>query len=90
MVEIDEIDGSERTVLLHFTDDTPDAVAVVGVVLTVESYAIVANGIELSAFRDIPAHTLVHDGDEVVGLVRAVGLLETLRHLQLRKQNDGV
>ena len=83
---IDEVDGAEAAVPLHLTDDAPDAVAVVGVVLAVEGHAVVADGKQLSALADIPAHTLVHDGDEVVGLLLAPGLLESLRHLHLGEE----
>ena len=86
-IQIDKIDGTQRTVLLHLADDTPNTVTVVGVVLLVEGNAIVAEGKQLATLRDVPADTLVHDGDEVVGNVLAVGLGKALWHLQFRKQH---
>ena len=86
-IKINEIDGAEGAVFPHLADDAANAVAVVGVVLAVEGHAIVAEGIELAALRHIPADTLVHDSDEVVGFLGAVGLLVALGHLQLREQH---
>ena len=85
-IQINKVYRSESPVFLHLTDDTSNSIAVVGVVLAVESNAVVADGKELSALGDIPADTLVHDGNEVMGFLRTVRFLETLWNLQLGKQ----
>ena len=42
MVEIDETDGSQRTIGFDFANDTADAVAIVRIVFAVESHTVVA------------------------------------------------
>ena len=61
VVVIDEIDRSERTVFLHLSHHTADAVTIVRVVLSVQCHTIVSGSQEDAALGYIPAHTLVHD-----------------------------
>ena len=86
-IQINKVDRSEGAVFPDLTNHTSNTITVIGVVLLVKGYTIVANGIELSTLRYIPTYTLMHDGYQVVGLLRTVRLLETFRHHQLRKQN---
>ena len=90
VVVINEVDGPQRTVFLHFAHHAPNAVAVVVVVLAVQADAVVAHGQQRAALRHIPAHTLVHHGLQVVGLALNAFLLEALGHVVLRKQHHGV
>ena len=86
-IPVDEKYRPQRAVFLHFADDAPQTIAVVGVVLLVESNTIIAKRPQLSALRDIPSDALVHNGNEVMGLLGTVGLLKTLRHLHLWEEN---
>ena len=61
-IQIDEVDRSEGAVFPDLTNHTPYAITVIGVVLLVKGYAIVSDSPKLSALRNIPAYTLVHDG----------------------------
>ena len=83
VVQVDEVDLTEAAVSLHLTDHASHAVAVIGVVFFVEGDAIVAEGIESTGFRHIPAYTLVHDGNQLVGLVVTVGFHIPFRYLHL-------
>ena len=97
MIVIDEIDRSERTVFLHLSHHTADAVAIVRVVLSVQSHTIVSGSQEDATLRYIPAHTLVHDSLQWFLLVdirilqfrfRLVfRLLETGWHIIFREEN---
>ena len=89
LVQVDEVDRAKGAVGLHFANDTAQAVAVVGVVLAVESHAIVAEGEELTALGYVPTDALVHDSNEIMGGFIAIFLLETVRNLQLREQDAG-
>ena len=62
VVVIDEVDWSEGAVALHFSHHASDAVAVVGVVLGGECYAIVADGYQPSVGCYIEAYALMHYG----------------------------
>ena len=89
MVQINEIDGAESAVFPHLTNDSSYTIAVVGIVLTIKGDTIVAKGIKLTTLGYIPPHTLVHDGNEVVCLLRTPGLLKTFWHLHFGKQYHG-
>ena len=80
-IQINKVDRSEGAVFPDLTNHTSNTITVIGVVLLVKGYTIVANGIELSTLRYIPTYTLMHDGYQVVGLLRTVRLLKTFRHL---------
>ena len=92
VVQIDEIDGSERAVRLDFAHDTADAVAVVRVVLLlVQADAVVAHGYQFARLGDVEAHTLVHDSlRPLLCHIRQVGLAEPFGHLIGREQLHGV
>ena len=60
MVVVDEIDGTERSVLLDFTNHASDAVSIIGVILHRLANTIVTNGYQLAVGSHIPAYPLVH------------------------------
>ena len=84
---IDKVYRPQRAVLFYFTNDTTNAIAIVGVILLVEGYTVVADGEELSALAGVPSHTLVHDGNEVMGNIFTIGLGKALGHLQVREEH---
>ena len=90
VVVVDEIDGTERAVLLDFAHHASDAVAVVGVVLHRLADAIVADGQQFAVGRHIPAHPLVHHGLQIMR--RGQGgtfLAEAFRHVVFGEQLHG-
>ena len=87
VVQVDEVDLTEAAVSLHLTDHASHAVAVIGVVFLVKGDTIVAEGIETTGFRHIPAHTLVHDGNQLVGLVVTVGFHIAFGHFHFWKDD---
>ena len=85
MIIVDKIDGTEGAVGLYLTHHTAYAVAVVGVVLTVKRYTVIARGEQGAAFRDIETHPLVHNSNQVFGRVCTTRLGISIRHLILRE-----
>ena len=73
MVVVDEVDRTERAVLLYLSYHTAYAVAVVRVVFFVESHSVVAYCKKFTVLGNKEAHSLVHNGNKVVRLA-LVGL----------------
>ena len=68
MIIINEIDRSERTVFLYFTNYAANTVSIIGIILFVQSNSVISHCNQLAGFRNIESDTLVHYGNQIFGL----------------------
>ena len=86
-VNIDEEHLAHAAVGLYLAHHTTDAVAIVRVVLAVESHAIVAHGKQRTVLCHIPAHTLMSYGNESLCLILTTRLCIAIWHRIFREED---
>ncbi len=86
MIVINEINRSERTVLLYLTYYPTDTVSVVRIIFLIQSYSIISHRNQSARLRYIKAYTLVHDSNQVFCLHTRTGFFGiSVRHFVRRK-----
>ena len=91
VIIINEIDRSERTVFPYFAYYTANAVSIIRVVFLIQSNSVITHRYQTTGFRDIKAHALVHDGNQVFSLHTRTGFFGiSIRYLIRWKYNFGI